>query len=545
MNPANLQQAVQSMLQALQSGKPVMARRQAEAILAKAPGEPNASQVLAMALLQERKAAEALPHVQAALQAAPQHPQALNLQGIALKQLSRLDEARKSFERACAADATFVDARLNLAQLDLADGRVDEAQAGFDFVLKARPQNPSALTGRARTALAQHDNETARAFAEKVLKGQPAHVMARLALADAQLRLGEYENARDMAAEVATAQGLSPTNIAYGLGLAGEASDRLGEFDEAFEFFNRANGALAELHQGVMSGDMSVFHPDTIRTLKAGVDAGLDVVPECPDGEPMPAFLVGFPRSGTTLLEQVLLAHPNISSLGEQDTLAEACAELVLGAGAQGRIAVLTDIDAGECRRRYWQALKARGMTPAHGDLYLDKLPLNSVLLPVIAKIFPRAKIIFALRDPRDVVLSCFQQRFGMNQAMYQMLTLDTAAAYYDEVMGLASAACLKIPNDVLNVRYEDVVADLEREARATIGFLGLGWDDAVLEYRKSARARVIDTPSVAQVVEPIYTRALGKWHNYETYLEPIQGRLAPWVKHWGYGDEPNDTAAS
>jgi hypothetical protein len=156
-------------------------------------------------------------------------------------------------------------------------------------------------------------------------------------------------------------------------------------------------------------------------------------------------------------------------------------------------------------------------------------------LLPVIHRLFPSAKIILAVRDPRDCVLSCYQQRFGMNAAMYQMLRLDTAATYYDAVMALVRASRTALPLDVHEVRYEGVVGAFDETVGALLSFLGLGWDDAVRNYAETAKRRTIATPSSAQVVQPIYASAKGKWRNYRRFLEPVLPVLEPWVAAFGY----------
>jgi len=535
MTPGELQQAVQSMLQALQSGDGNDARMQAEAILNAMPGEPNASQVLAMDLLQNNMAAEALPHLLAADGAAPNHPPILNMLGIARKQQEQFGEARDFFERACALDEQFIDARLNLAQLELDEIRLADAQKNFEMALTLQPSNGTALAGRARAALLQHDNNVARDYAEKALAVQPGHTLAGLTLAVARLRLGDFSGALKVAASMAAREDIGAINRAYAAGFAADANDRLGKFDEAFKFYSQANDLQADAFAHLKDVTASPFSPVTIRKVQEHIDShDFGPSPVCPENERAPAFLVGFPRSGTTLLEQVLMSHSKIESFGEHSAFMNACGDLYLTDGGLSQLGEMDEQDAAARRGRYWKEISELGSL-SNDQLLLDKLPLNTVFLPVIAKVFPRAKILFALRDPRDVVLSCFQQRFGMNLAMYQLLSLKSAARYYDEVMSLGAKARAMVDFDLREVRYESVVADLEGETRQAIEFLGLEWDERVLNYREGARVRAINTPSVAQVVEPIYTRSQGKWRNYKDQLGCVLPTLAPWVSRFNY----------
>ena len=142
-------------------------------------------------------------------------------------------------------------------------------------------------------------------------------------------------------------------------------------------------------------------------------------------------------------------------------------------------------------------------------------------------------------RSPRDVVLSCYQQRFGMNAAMYQLLRLDTATAYYAAVMRLVEVSRGRLPLRLQVVKYEDLVGGFEATARGLLSFLGLEWDERVRQYTETARRRSIGTPSAAQVVRPLYGSARGKWRNYREFLEPYLPALAPWVRSFGYDEGP------
>jgi hypothetical protein len=243
-----------------------------------------------------------------------------------------------------------------------------------------------------------------------------------------------------------------------------------------------------------------------------------------------PVFLVGFPRSGTTLLEQVLSAHSGLVCIEEREHLALAAGEV---AADPSKLASLTDEQIGAIRDAYWKRVKSE--VDVRGRIVVDKLPLNIIFLPLVRRVFPDSKILFALRDPRDVVLSCFQQRFGMNAAMVQFLDLNSAAAYYDKVMSLGLLCRERLGLSVLEVRYEDVVADLEKVARSVTSSLGLQFEEAMLSPAETALKRNINTPSARQVVQPIYTRSVARWKNYERELASVLPGLSDWAERLGY----------
>ncbi len=158
-----------------------------------------------------------------------------------------------------------------------------------------------------------------------------------------------------------------------------------------------------------------------------------------------------------------------------------------------------------------------------------------SVNLPLVAKLFPGARILFARRDPRDVVLSCFRRRFGMNPSMYQLLTLEGTAAYYDAVMRLAQIWRQLLPLPQHLVRYESLVEDFDGTARAACDFLGLAWDEGLRDFAARARTRGISTPSAAQVARGLNREGQGSWRRYRQQMEPVLPTLRPWVEAFGY----------
>jgi hypothetical protein len=185
-------------------------------------------------------------------------------------------------------------------------------------------------------------------------------------------------------------------------------------------------------------------------------------------------------------------------------------------------------------RTAYWDAVGRAGIDAA-GKVFVDKHPLNTLKLPLIARLFPRAKILFAIRDPRDVVLSCFRRRFNMNPAMYELLTLSGGAAFYDAVMGFADQARPLLEQSWHVVRYESLVSDFEREMRAIGEFLKLEGAAGLGDFAGRAQQRERATPSTAQLARGLVKSALDTWRHYSTPLQPILPALNPWVERLGY----------
>jgi len=179
-------------------------------------------------------------------------------------------------------------------------------------------------------------------------------------------------------------------------------------------------------------------------------------------------------------------------------------------------------------------AVRSFGVQP-RGHLFIDKMPLATVLLPLISKLFPNARILFAVRDPRDVVFSCFRRRFGMNSAMAHFLSLESAAAYYDTVMRLGALYRKLLPLDLHLVRYEQLVEDFEGTTRSVSDFIGLDWQTGMADFAAKARTRGISTPSAAQVARGLNREGQGAWRRYRDQMAPVLPLLEPWVERFGY----------
>lgn len=257
---------------------------------------------------------------------------------------------------------------------------------------------------------------------------------------------------------------------------------------------------------------------------------------EQPDSRPTPAFLIGFPRSGTTLLDTMLMGHPALEVLEEEPTMREAGKHLP----EVGTLARLGDDTIREARDVYWRI--AADLTPlAPGKMLIDKNPLTMNGLPQVHRLFPDAKIILAMRHPCDVVLSCFLTNFRANDGMSSFLKLDTAAELYAISFDYLEKARELLKLNMHTVVYERVVADRATELQGLFDFLGIDWHDDVLDHETIAKGRGrIKTASYSQVTEPIYTRAAGRWWNYRDHLAPIFPVLKPWVERYGYSlDDP------
>lgn len=313
--------------------------------------------------------------------------------------------------------------------------------------------------------------------------------------------------------------------------LLGQLEHGAGHYDEAFRAFERMNEIQRE--DSSQPEERASSYRTIIRTrIDALTRRYASEWAEVPvDDRPSPAFLVGFPRSGTTLLDTILMSHPRIEVLEEEPALRDSN-QIIPDFGA------LPNLPADrvqEARDAYFEA--AGKLTPLKaGNLLIDKNPLAINAIPFIHRMFPDARIILALRHPCDVVFSCFSTNFKLNDGMANFLRLETTAELYDLSFRFFEQSQELLGPKVHPIHYEKIVEDRDRELRPLFEFLGLDWHDAVLDHQSTARGRgYIKTASYAQVVEPIYTRSSGKWRNYRKQLEPVIPVLRPWADKFGY----------
>jgi tetratricopeptide (TPR) repeat protein len=517
------QRLLQAAVEALKGGDRAAAKAHAQQLALHRPGDVTANQVLGIVALDSGDFVTARRCFEALIASSP-NANAFNLLGVALQKLGDIAGARAAFTRS---------GELGLAEgwRNLAMGESGAAQIGaFERALALAPHDAAAHAGLAQALEARHDLARAKTHAAAAVRADAGNVTARLALARVLTREEDFAGAEAALAPVLQSPRTTAEQRILAFGLIGDARDRRDDSRGAFQAFTAANQISLQLHDAWLDATERLYHPQNVASMAACV-AGIDVSGwTAPATVRSPVFLVGFPRSGTTLLDQIFSSHSGIICLEESEHFSDALSGVIADAERATRPDALSDDDLAQIRERYWRRVEA----PADAVI-VDKFPLNIVVLPLIKRVFPKAKIIFALRDPRDVVLSCYQQRFALNAAMAQFLELGRAGAYYDQVMTLFELCRARLGLDLHQVRYEDVVADLEGTVRAVCAFLGVAFEPAMLNYQKTALAREIATPSARQVIEPLYSRSVGRWRRYQEDLQPVLPLLAPWAKRFGY----------
>ena len=470
---------------------------------------------------------------------APGNIEALNALGLCLAAIGRGRDAVVIFDEAIgyAPDTAYL--YLHKAQVLEEIGAFGDARVVLDGLVARAPGDAQALARLAGLSARRGDWRATRDFAERALKIAPISA-ATIALAMADLEDKAFEPARDRLTPLLADRTVSPLNRSIVQGLIGDALDGLGKPGEAFAAYVNSRGTLGDAAAPLFRGKERAI--DRVRRI-AGYFRAAPPDPwiahpqnAAPANIKTHVFLVGFPRSGTTLLEQVLASHGEIQTMEEADALSDIIAEFADPPGGLERFAALDADGLARCRNLYWTRVAEAAGKPVR-SIFVDKMPLNTIHLGLIARLFPAAKILFALRDPRDVVFSCFRRRLVMTTQLYEFTKLETTANYYAAVMELAALYRERLGLSILDTRHEDLLADFDAEMRRVCDYLGLGWDGAMRDFAAMARTRDIKTPSSMQVVRGLNGDGAGQWKRYADQLEPIMPVLSPWIERFGYKD--------
>jgi tetratricopeptide (TPR) repeat protein len=521
-------------------GKPAEAAAAFEKTLQLRPDQPEVHSNLGVALQAQGDLEAAIACYKRALSLGPDHAVVRNYLGLALKDHGKLQEALACYRRALQLKPDYPEAYINLGDALYDQGDVAGAEAAYRHALSLVPGSADAHNGLTYVLEDQGRAEEAVQHALEALRSrkdwaQPLFMLAGLAAN------GYYEFPQAQVERIQTLVGdpkLPPSDASrlhFALALLHE---KRGAYDDAFASYRQANALQHRLvrqtarafdpqkHDEAIDQLMATFTPEFFQRVQG---FGLDTE--------LPVFIVGMPRSGTTLVEQILSRHPRVFAAGELKDISRLVANLPTLLGApEGYPRCISRLDQSSIRTmasEYLQAITTRageaggiGVSPVSGGgavRLTDKAPLSYLHLGLLAALFPRARVIHCRRDPRDVCLSCYFQYFRRTEFAWDLGDLGRYYRAYERLMDHWRAVLPVAPLDVV---YEDLVACQETVSRQLVAFLGLPWDERCLAFYESRRP--VQTASKLQVRRPIYTTSVGRWRHYEAHLKPLLDALGP-----------------
>ncbi|HEY2445198.1 MAG TPA: sulfotransferase [Rhizomicrobium sp.] len=470
---------------------------------------------------------------------APGDTTLLNAIGLCLIRLHRLDEALQAFRDAVRAEPGAAISHQRKAMVLGMTGRLDESEHAYEQALRLDPHNVETLASLASIASRKGDADRAREMAARAITLDPRNTAAHVALATIEISNGQFAAAEHHLRPVAHDPQISARDRGVIFALMGDALDGEGQYREAFEAYAAGNAERQRLH-----GQRFQRMPNAI----ARLDNLIAAFDESPDerwhvadkanaggnGETRHVFLLGFPRSGTTLLEQALERHPDIVTLDEQDLLSDMAERFLGSRDALDRLSLLDENSLAIHRHTYWQRVRDFGIELPH-KVFVDKQPFNTIKLPLIARLFPAAKVLFAVRDPRGVVFSCFRRQLDIDLLTFEFLTLEGTARIYDRFMRMGELCRSKLALAFFDCRYEELVADFDTATRAVCRFLGVEWDPSMRDFASASRSVRPHMASAQQLRRGLYREGVDHWYKYEVELKSVIPLLRPWIARFGY----------
>lgn len=513
-----------------------------ERCLALSPGLDTARFNLGLTCLNADRPERALDCFESLLASAPQDVEALVHAGLAKHMLGQVDAARQLFERALSIAPGHAEAHRLLAGLLNEIGEAGPAREHLECALESHPDDPELLADLADVHELSSDLEALASTVERGLSAAPGHPRLLVARARLLRRRGDCESA------VETLRRLDPNGLPPRLAMQffhefGLSLDRLGEADGAMQAFETANRISAG-NPRARSIDKEEFFErvDAIRSwLTARQGSNSATVSASGDQGGDLCFLIGFPRSGTTLIDTIVDAHERVVSIEERPTLEPVIEWLARSpSGYPAALDRLGGADLETMRGAYRKQL-ARWLGERSADLVVDKLPLRMLDVALIRRLFPAARLLFVQRHPCDVVLSNFMQLYEPTPAFVNCFTLADTVRFYDAVMSVWPLLEPMAEGVLHKVRYESLVAEPEAALAGVCEHLGIEWNPAALDpgQRLQERKRV-RTTSYQQVGEAIYDRASGRWMRYRKHLAPYLGTLEPHARRMGYELDPD-----
>ena len=474
-----------------------------------------------------------------ALELNPKHIDALLNSGSSLHILRDYDDAQEMYQRAIEfTPSPLAEAHRRLAKLFNETGRSDEAERSFRVALDQSPMNPSLWAEYISSLELSNKLEPANSALSFAIQRFPDDPSILLESAKLHRRRGDIESAIRILRSITTSS-LPPHIQQWYFHELGTSLDRANLWEPAFNAFLESNKIASQGTRSRLTDHSAFDRALTSMEKWVGENAPAPLyTDEDVDLGDNLCFLLGFPRSGTTLLDVMLDAHGSIDTLEEKQTI-EYLLHITdaMRGGFPNGLSITSAKERNQLRSVFREKVNAHLPNYSNEKMLIDKMPIRTPYVAFIHRLFPNARFIFALRHPCDVVLSNFMQMYAANEVFVHFYTLESSATTYAKVMKLWDATESVVPSRLIHyVRYESLISDPSGTMQSVCAFLGVEWQEEITDHLQSVKNRKrIRTNSYHQVSEPVYTRSLNRWEQYSTHFEAALPQLQPFIEKFGY----------
>lgn len=522
----------------LDAGNVAGAARIAEQALQAGSKEPIVYNLAAWQREEEGRFEEAEALILDAQTRDPEDPTLFVALGVVRRKQGHLKAAVDAIEQAIRLDPGYAGAWQERATTFEKGGAIADAAADFRHALSLEPGNAGVMASLASINARQGNAQEATALAEAALRIEPDNLGARNALAQVALEAKRFDEAISLLEATIRDHPDARDVMIHTRTLLGDALEGAGRYDEAYASYQAAQKLFQEVHANrpVGEGQGGIPYLTRVADEFAQADKTLWHNP-VESGQPPVArhvFLTGYPRSGTTLTENILASLPNALAIEERPTLGMMERSYLSRPGGLARLGALDGPELAELRADYWARVERAADQNLAGKLFVDMDPFKGPRLPAIAKMFPQAKVIITRRDPRDVIWSCFHTSFAYNAGTASFASLESTARHYAASWTIAEQALETLPIDWFELRYEELVRNFDDTTRALCNFLEVPWTEDVRRFDRTAQRRGVSTASATQVRQGLYDGS-GGWRRYEKYIATVQPILQPWIERFGY----------
>jgi tetratricopeptide (TPR) repeat protein len=478
---------------------------------------------------------KALETIKKAININPNSPIAYNHLGLIYSNLGNINEAINSYLKSIKLNPNNISANYNIGNLFKRINDIEKSEKYYNKTLELEPIHLPAYNNLLELYDLSNQNEKFEALLKKGESHFEQNSTISLFKAKLFYKLKKFKDVVKILESIKF--GLEENfKEDSRLELIAKSYDQLGNYNEAYKFFEQTNelkiktdknNANKEIFLDSIKKRISYFSNLNNKDWKAQKKE---------DNIKDPVFLIGFPRSGTTLLDTILRSHPSIEVLEEKPIIDKYVEKLDKKIESKYENLKSSNSSLKKEMRNFYFDQRSKYSSNNKRSIVIDKMPLNIIYVGEIFRFFPKAKFILAIRHPCDCVLSCFMQNFLLNHAMANFINLNDAAKMYDLVMNLWQIYTNKFSISFHTIKYEDLVLNFKSSVSNLLTFLNLPWSNQVSEFYKTSQKRgMILTPSYNQVSQPLYSKSIGRWKNYEDELSTAKLYLESWIKKYSY----------